>query len=188
MARDLTSAFVTEITASQLRAEILTIIYFDSGTTYNWTGIGNLTWNGQIFEGVGDHVSFGRMEESRAVKANGTVMSLSDVESSLVSIALQESYQGRLAEIYFVVIDISTGQIIPSPYLVFSGFMDVMEIEDVGETSTISVSVENELIDLFKSLDTYYTSEEQKKFYPNDKGLDFIPSLQDEEIIWKEKL
>lgn len=188
MARDLTSAFITEINASQLAAAIFVICYFDSGTTYNWTGYGDITWNGNTYQGVGENLSFGKMEESKSIKANGTVMSLSGVKTSLITIALQENYQGRLSEVYFAVLDTTTGAVIPDPYLIFSGYMDEMEHSlDGSDTAVLSVTVENELIDLFRTINSNYTSEDQKTVYPNDLGLDFIPKLQDDEIVWKEK-
>lgn len=186
MARDLTGAFIDEIDATRLRVEIFVNMFFDGGAERAWTGIGNITWNGETYIGVGDLASFGRMEESQVIKAVGTVMVLSGVKSSLLSIALQENYQGRRAEIFFAVMD-EGGNIIPEPFQLFGGKMDVMEIEDTGDDSTISVTVENDLIDLFKPRLRYYTSEDQKIDFPTDKGLDFIVSLQDKEIIWKDK-
>lgn len=186
MARDLTTPFINEINAQQLRPEILVRIYFDSGTTYNWTGVGPLVYNGNTYDGLGDLVSFGRMEESTVNKANGTVMVLSGIKSSLVSIALQEEYQGREVEIDFAVLN-AAGTSVLGAYQLFAGKMDVMEIEDNGESATISVTVENENIDLFTPVGGNYTSEDQKARYPGDKGLDFIPFIQDIEIIWKEK-
>lgn len=186
MARDLTSGFIDEIDASQLHAEIFVKMFFDSGTAFAWTGIGDKVWNGDTYAGVGDLASFGRMEESSIVKASGTVMILSGVKSSWISIALQEDYQGRRAEIYFAVMDASN-EVIADPYQLFAGKMDVMEIEDNGQEATISVSVENDLIDLFKARLRNYTPEDQKIYFPNDRGLDFIPFIQDAEVIWKEK-
>lgn len=187
MARDLTSGFIDEIDASKLHAEIFVKMFFDSGTTFAWTGYGDKIWNGETYSGLGDLVSFGRIEESSIVKASGTVMILSGVKSSLISIALQEDYQGRRAEIYFAVLDPSEN-IIADPYQIFAGKMDVMEIEDNGQEATISVSVENDLIDLFKARLRNYTPEDQKAHFPDDLGLDFIPFIQDAEVIWKEKI
>jgi hypothetical protein len=186
MARDLTSGFIDEIDAKQLHVEIFVKMFFDSGTAFAWTGYGPKTWNGDLYQGVGDLASFGRMEESSVVKATGTVMVLSGVKSSLISLALTESYQGRKAEIYFAVLD-SSGSVIADPYQIFGGRMDVMEIEDNGQTATISVTVENELIDLFRPRTRNYTPEDQKQHYPGDLGLDFIPFIQDAEVVWKDK-
>lgn len=186
MARDLTSDFITEIEAKVLRAELLVKMDFDADPLYAWTGIGSISWDGDTYAGVGDLASFARMEESSVIRATGTVLILSGVKTSLISIALNSNYQGRKAEIYFAVLDTSNA-IVADPYRIFSGRMDVMEIENNGEEATISVSVENELIDLFKARVRNYTPEDQKTLYPSDKGLDFIVGIQDAEIIWKEK-
>ena len=46
------------------------------------------------------------------------------------------------------------------------------------------MQVENKLIDLKRSKVRRYTSEDQEQEYPSDLGLDFVPSLQDMELIW----
>lgn len=187
MARDLTAGFITEIDARELRAELLVNMEFDSGDVHFWTGLGSLVWDSNIYLGVGDLLSVGRIEESSVTKASGTTLILSGVKASLISTALNEDYQGRKAEIYFAVFTTS-GLVVGNPYRIFAGKMDVMEIELTGETGSISVSIENELIDLFRANGRNYTPEDQKSAYPGDKGLDFIPLIQDTEIVWKEKL
>ena len=62
--------------------------------------------------------------------------------------------------------------------------MDTMGIEDTGDTANISLTAESRLIDLERSRERRYTSEDQKIDYPNDKGLEFIADLQDKEIVW----
>jgi hypothetical protein len=62
--------------------------------------------------------------------------------------------------------------------------MDVMGIEDSGDTANINVTAESRLIDLERSRERRYTSEDQKINYPNDKGLEFIADLQDKELVW----
>jgi hypothetical protein len=69
----------------------------------------------------------------------------------------------------------------------FSGYMDQMNIEEGGEASTITMSVENKLIDLERARVGRYTSGYQKSIYPNDLGLDFIEGLQDKQIPWGRK-
>jgi hypothetical protein len=62
--------------------------------------------------------------------------------------------------------------------------MDTMGIEDSGDTANIGLTAESRLIDLERSRERRYTSEDQKIDYPNDKGLEFIADLQDKEIVW----
>ena len=62
---------------------------------------------------------------------------------------------------------------------IFSGYMDQMNIEESAETSTISVTVENRLVDLERARVARYTSGYHKSIYPDDPGLDFVDSLTD---------
>ena len=70
---------------------------------------------------------------------------------------------------------------------IFSGYMDQMNIEETAETSIISVTVENRLVDLERARVARYTSGYQKSIYPNDLGLDFVEELQDKQIAWGRK-
>lgn len=187
MARDLTSGFIAEIEAKSLAVALLVTLYFDSATSYVWTGVGPLEYGGNTYLGVGSFGTVDKIEESQFVKAVGTTLQLSGIPANLLSVALSENYQGRRAEIFFAVLDTTTGAVIADPFRIFAGNMDVMEIQDTGETGTITVTVENELIDLFKPRLRYYTPEDQKTEFPDDKGLDFIAKLQDYEVVWKDK-
>ena len=60
----------------------------------------------------------------------------------------------------------------------------MMNIQDNGETSVISVDAESKLIDLQRPRERRYTSEDQKIDYPNDKGLDAVTWIQNQKIKW----
>jgi len=66
--------------------------------------------------------------------------------------------------------------------------MDEMNIDEGPETSTIELNVENKLIDLERARVRRFTSGYQKSVYPGDKGLDFVESLQDKEVVWGRKV
>jgi len=183
MARDITSGFLSEITAKELRPALLLKGEFDSGTVYMWTGIGTITWGGNDYLGGGNFINIESIEETSELKAASTRFKLSGVPSSLLSVALAESYQNRPISCYFAVLN-SSGAIIADPYLVFKGKMDVMEISDSGDTAEITVSAESDLIDLRVIRTRNYTPEDQKVKYPSDKGLNFVPQIQDIIVNW----
>tara|TARA_R100001015_G_C4452043_1_gene41879 strand:- start:255 stop:521 length:267 start_codon:yes stop_codon:yes gene_type:complete len=78
----------------------------------------------------------------------------------------------------------STGIVIYQPYTIFDGFMDIMRLNDSGGTANISVSCESQLIALERPNTRRYTPEDQKIDFPDDKGLEYVAGLQDDEIIW----
>lgn len=183
MARDLSSAFITEITAGGNAPIAMFRAYFDSGTLNLWLGIGDLTYNGVTYTGTGTILSISQIQERKEITANGLQLTLNGLEPGILTIAEDEPYQNRSLEMYLAMLD-SSGNVVASPYLMFEGFMDVMKIKDDGKSVLIDMTVENALISLERPLDTKYTSEDQKRDYPLDTFFDFIPDIQNKEVIW----
>jgi len=170
-----------------------------------WTGIGTLTLaDGTEWVGAGTLLSISDIEETAEMAVKGATISLSGIPSEVISLALREPYQGRVCNIYFGTftaggsllkedsdfillqdgsqILVDTGE--KGFNEIFSGYMDQMNIEESAETATIEVTVENKLVDLERARVARFTSGYQKSIYPNDLGLDFVESLQDQKISW----
>jgi len=173
-----------------------------------WTGVGTLTLDdGTEWVGAGTLLSISDVEETAEMAVKGATVSLSGIPSEDISLALSEPYQGRVCNIYFgtftqegallkqsgdyillqdgsqILVDIGEKGFNE----IFSGYMDQMNIDESAETSTISVTVENRLVDLERARVARYTSNYQKSIYPDDRGLEFVESLQDKQIAWGRK-
>lgn len=183
MARSITSGFQDEIEASILSPAILVKAEFDGGDVRLWSGYGSITYDSETYTGTGHLGRITTIEETQRLQANGVTFQISGIPSSLISVTLSEDYQGRPITCWFAVLN-SAGQLISDPYQTFSGKMDVMEIHDDGDTSIISIRAESDLIDLRESREKRYTPEDQKIKYPSDQGLDFVPTIQDTEVVW----
>jgi len=181
MARDISSGFETEIDASLMRPIILTKAEFDSGDLRLWTGLGDLTYNSEIYTGSGNLLKMNSVKETQNLSANNVSFEVSGLPSGVISIALSEDYQDRPIAAYFGVLD-ENFALIADPYQIFAGQMDVMGIKDDGVTSRITVDTESELILLNETGEQRYTPEDQKSLYPNDEGFDFVPNVKDLEL------
>ena len=62
-----------------------------------------------------------------------------------------------------------------------------MTIDDSPETSTITLTVENRLIDLERVNPFRYTQENHKTLYSNDTFFSYVSDLQDQSIEWGPK-
>src|SRR3546814_10063587 len=109
-------------------------------------------------------------------------MRFTDWSSDLCSSDL-DVLQGLPAKLWLGAMD-SSGSVIADPYLVFEGLTDVAEIDEGGETATISISADNRLIDLERPRTRRYTQEAQQIDDATDLGFEFVPSLQDVEILF----
>ncbi len=188
MARTLTAGMVTEATGDSLQPVLLVKMEFDSASPPDqlrlWTGIGDLTFNSQVYTGAGDLLSFSPIEESDDLKAVGLTGTLSGIPSSIIAIALATDYMGKPVTVWFGALN-SSGALIADPFIIFAGLIDTMPIEDAGETATIQVTAENRLARLEESRSRRYTPEDQAIDYPGDLGLDFVVALNDgREIVW----
>lgn len=183
MARSLTTAFKNHIAGASVTPILLFYADFPSGAVRAWTGYGNLVWGGDTYTGVGDLGGVDRVEESTDQSAKGIVFTLAGIPSALITIALADAYQGRTCSLWLGAMD-SAGAVIADPYLFFSGRMDVMEIEDSGETARIRLTGENRLIDLNRPRARRYTHEDQQIDYAGDLGLEYVAGLQDKKIYW----
>jgi len=143
------------------------------------TGLGTLTYDGNRYDGTGNMLDISSIEESTEIAAKGATITLSGVPSQVVSLALSEQYQGRECTIYF---GMTSSQ--SSLTEVFTGYMDQMSIDEGPESSTVQLTVENKLIDLERPRVGRFTSEYQKSIYSEDKGFDFVESLQEQKLTW----
>ncbi len=182
MSRNLTTAVSNQLSADELQPFFAIKLNFDSGSLKLWTGYGDITVDSETYTGGGQFLAVSPVEETVEVAARGVTMSLNGIDASLITLALTENYQTRSAKVFLGVL--SSGAVVADPYLVFDGRMDVMTIDDNGETATISMTAESRLIDLERPKLRRYTSEDQKLNHPDDIGLDFVTSLQEKEIAW----
>ena len=170
------SEFATDSFTGFLAVEL----EFDSGTLRVWNGYGDLTIDSNVYTGGGTLIGVSAIEEAAEIGAKGVSMSLTGISSSILTTALTENYQYRIANIY--VGAITSGTV--SSYKVLSGRMDVMTIAEEGETCTITLTAESRLIDLERPRLRRWTSEDQKALDANDKGFEFVNSLQEASIKW----
>jgi len=183
MARDLTAGFIAEIEGDQLSPILMTAASFDSGIIRTWTGYGDLVYEGNTFQGIGDLLSIESVEETQELSPTNVRFILNGIPTATLSLALTENYQGRRIEAYFGVMD-SSNVLIADPYLIFAGRMDTIDITDSGETCTISVNAESDLIDLKTNRERKYTAEDQKSTYAGDKFFDFVAQITDIQLPW----
>jgi len=182
MTRSITTRVTTEIAKNAVSPIMLVKLEFDSGDALVWSGMGNLTWDSQTWLGIGNLGKISRIDETADIQADGIKLELSGIPSDYISLALTENYQGRACTVWVGFMDGEA--VIENPTQMFSGRMDLMAIDERGDTSTLVISAENHLADLLKPREWRYTHEDQQIDYPGDLGLEMIASVQNKEYQW----
>ena len=187
MARNITSAFNTAISAQNVIPFFAVSLAFNTGTLYLWNGYGDisLTAGGSTntYTGLGDAAGMSPIDEQSLIQASGANLVLNGVKSSLIATALSAQYTNRDGKIFLGMFDTSKS-VIADVYTLFVGKMDVMIIRETGDTSTIELKLENRLIALERPNERRMTDEDQRNLFTGDKGFEFIPDLQDKQLVW----
>lgn len=191
MSRTIDSGLLTALTGNSVEPYYAIELMFDTKTITGvdgdpvdvgplrlWTGLGPRTIGGETYTGTGSLLNIAAAEEVGDLSAKGMVLTLTGLDSSIISIALQEPYQRRIAKVYL-------GEQSVTPVVeIFSGFMDTMQISDEPETATIVLTIESKLVELERSRNWRYTDESHKARYSGDSFFSFVQSIQDQQVAW----
>lgn len=159
---------------------------FASGAKKVCTALKDLTLvdsdGSSTYQAIGNLGTIGAVSETTEMAAKNFEVTLSGVDPENLAYALTENYRNRPITIYqvFFNADYSAQEQIT----LFSGFMDTITVTEGEETSTVSINCENRLITLNRAQEVRYTDEHQKSLYPADKGLEYLTSMIDKQIIW----
>lgn len=181
MSRTVPAALLTALAQKEVQPYYAVEMLFDSGAVRLWTGYGDRTINSETYVGAGTLLNIDGLGEVADLSAKAITISLSGVAQELVSLALQEPYQRRRCRVYFGVINVS--EVVE----VFSGQLNTLPIEDSGEASVITATVDSKLVETEKASNLRYTSETQKSRYAGDTFFDYTSAIQDAEIVWGRK-
>lgn len=174
--RPFTTEQASAIAATVVRPVLLFQGEFADQTIYAWTGVGDLSWNGQTWKGTGEFLQAGDIEEGVELQASSVSVTLTGIQSALLSEVLQEAQSNADGRIYLGLLD-DTGVLIGDPYQIYRGRLDVPSVADGGQTGTIKITYQSFLVDLFRKRSLRYTDAKQKTLFPDDKGLEYSTAI-----------
>jgi hypothetical protein len=206
MSRDISSDLIETLSDDVIHPFFAIELFFDTSTLRFWSGVGELDFGDNTYTGSGNMIAVSAIDETSDISAQGARLTLSGLPSEMISLAINEPYQGRKCFIYFGTLDVTgdrltqqnghlilnqdnsailgEGDFRDTITQIFSGYIDQMNIDEGPETSQISVTVESRLIDLQRPRNRRYTDANQKSRFPNDKGFEFVESLQQKKFAW----
>ena len=183
MPRNMTQTFLGAMQGAVLRPALFVQAAFVSGPIYVWSGIGQITWNGQVWTGIGTLGSISTIEEGSTVAAKGITLTLSGIDASLLNDVMTEFQVGLPVSVTLGVFD-TNNALIADPVCCFSGRMDQPTIDVTGTLATIAINCENRLVEMNVAVDRRYTDEDQQMDYPGDLGFQFVNGIQEAQIYW----
>jgi len=163
---------------------------FTSGTLYLTTWPTNVTVGAQTYTGIGAVGAVGEMKESEDGQTQKLQLSLSQVNSSYLSLALGNTsvYQGRGARVKLALTD--TNMVIAgAPVMRFSGFMDKISIKRSGKNvGQIVLECATGGYDVRKTPSGLRMNDIQHQSrYPAELGFQYVQTLISNPQLWLSK-
>ena len=156
---------------------------FDTDDILVWSGIDDLVIGSDTYTGAGTLLSVSNSEDNLELKSNGLVISLSGMDSTVVTYALTENYQNRPITLFLGYVMGGTNEV-AGKLTLFKGRMASLVVNDTPEGSTVTIDAENRLVDLDRPSNLRYTKESQNFLHSGDTGFNRVASLQDKQINW----
>lgn len=177
MPRNISAPVIAALQAPILNPAFFVQIGFGSTTSYLWSGIGDVVWSGQTWNGVGSLLAITAPEDSSTVEAKGITISLSGIDSTLLPEVVNDFVLGLPVVMYLALYD-DTNTLIDSPVTAWSGRTDQPTIDVTGPDAVISLNCESRLLDMNVSVERRYTNEDLQRDNPGDLGFQFVNAIQ----------
>jgi hypothetical protein len=160
---------------------ILVDLTLTTGVIYIWSGIGTLTYSGHDYLGVGSLGTLGDITEGTDVKADGTTITLSGIDPALLNDCLNDIQLGAPVTIWFALFGDGA---LTSITKLCVGTVDKPTIPISPDAITITLAIENRMINLQRASNRRYTSGDQNYYYPDDSGFLHVEELGDIALVW----
>lgn len=152
------------------------------GTARFWSGIGRLYWQGQAWTGSGRLGTVTPIKQTSAIAIQEIQFQLSGVDPEIAA-TLNDDVRNRLGKVWLA--GIWKRSVVSDPFLLLESQLDYQQLDaDESGNVVLTITGRSGFYELERNIDEAWTSEEQKTLYPDDTGLDLIPSLQNQDIIW----
>jgi hypothetical protein len=182
MPRSLDSSMLGGLLSNAISPCFLVDLTFTSGAAHVWSGVGNLTYSGNTYTGVGSLGSIGDVIEGSTVRAEGTTVTLSGIDNTLLTECLSDIQIGAAATIWFGLL--SGGAILGTPYPLYVGTVDKPSITVGPDSLSITLNLETRLAQLQRPTSRRYTSADQRYYYPDDIAFQWVEVLNDMALVW----
>ncbi len=186
MARDLSTGMEAVLPDRVKRPIVFYEGEFNSSTVRFHSGVGDFQWDGKTWTGAGGLARMSEIVESGSVQARGVDVGLNGLKGSFLSTVYNQARRSKAGRIWIGFLD-EAGELVGEPYQQFVGYLDQPKVRDGAETSDISIVYESRLIALRRPKKRRFTHEDQKIDYPDDKGFEFVPAVQEWNGKWGSK-
>lgn len=175
------AAIQAQLERKMVRVAQLVEFHFLDAVKRVWTGFGDTTIGGHVWQGTNELGSITGISQARDGSAEQATFSLSGVAADLLAKAVgdPEQYTQRPVKVFLQFFD-DDWQPLDSPQAIWLGYMDTLQITrtgDDGPTRTITMTAENVFANRARPPYGSYSDSDQQARYSGDKGCERVAAL-----------
>lgn len=181
--RSLTTDFKSVVAGSEVLIGAIVELDYPVTPVRAWSGVGDLSWDGKTWKGVGSLGEISAIMEKAGAEAGQVKLTLNGVPAEARAQALQNTSVSRTMRFWLAAFSEDPSgawSVLPDPWKVFSGITDVHRVH----RGAIEVNVETALARLKYPKVARYTHEEQQRHYPGDLGLQYGATVDGKPFYW----
>lgn len=185
MARGLSSSVKTELATGSIDPVLLIEIGFSTPiylTNASFDITSNISGTSRTYLSNGHLRSITGVNETNRPTKNTLSISLSGVDQTYISVALNENIINDNVFVYRGFLD-SSNALISDPFLLFYGTIDEYKISDNTTTANLIISITSHWGNFSKTSGRTTTDNSQQRFFSSDKGMEFA-ALTVRDIKW----
>ncbi|WP_020474247.1 hypothetical protein [Zavarzinella formosa] len=158
-------------------------LLFDSGPVRFHSELGTLAFGGNDFTGTGRLGGISQVDEDTELARTPLTLTLGGIPSDMISVVLNEHYQGRRATLYVGYLDLTTRVLVADPIILYRGRMDTPTVSQ-GSELNITLNVESRFSAWDRPNVSRYNNADQQARHPGDRGLEYVEQTTDRQINW----
>ena len=142
----------------------------------------DISWGGDTYFANGLILGMDAPKFTSELRVGEISVSFSAADQSILALVLNTSQINRYVHVYKALLNQSL-QVIPSPILLHSWLITDAAVSADKDEAEINVSMASEWADFEAPRGRRTTDASQRRFYPNDRGLEFATQVK-KEIKW----
>ena len=190
MSRNIGAGLQTKLSSRQVFVADLIELQLDTPQYYTTTNI-SLQWDSPSAPDAGvntylaqnQFLSYGNIVESSDLRVGTLEMTFTAVDTTTVSLILNNDYIDRRVVIYRAVLGDDFSFSDTDVFLVFDGRITGYSIRETDTTATITISCASQFADFERTNGRRTNPASQNLHFPTDRGMDFSPQIE-KDIRW----
>lgn len=176
--------------ATRLRAgETVTVstlvrLTFTNETVRLWDGIGPITVAGETYDGAGELLNIGEIDQTRGGTTSSFTITVSQLDAEAGPLAASAEAEWKYRPARIMQLFRHVGGIIGVRTVRTGTMQSLKRSRDSSEKVSLAVTCEDLFTDRRRPRFALMSDADQRRRYPGDKGLEYQPSAAEKDITW----